>query len=106
MSRTETYDRRRQDGSVVRITRDMDTGEQKFHVVGQEPSEATGPTVGDEKGAGGAQTSEPAPTLERPSNGAPLTAWVDFAKAVGFEHPEGAKRDEIRDAYNAAHPAE
>lgn len=45
------------------------------------------------------------PAAERPSRGASLAAWADFAKAVSFEHAEGASRDEIRDAYEAAHPA-
>lgn len=48
--------------------------------------------------------AKPAP--ERPSRGASLAAWADFAKAVNFGHPEGASRDEIRDAYEAEHPAE
>lgn len=52
---------------------------------------------------------QPAPSgtaPERPSRGASLAAWAEFAKAVKFEHAGGASRDEIRDAYEAAHPAE
>jgi hypothetical protein len=45
-------------------------------------------------------------TPERPSRGASLAAWTDFAKSVGFQHDEKASRDEIRDAYEAEHPAE
>jgi len=45
-------------------------------------------------------------TPQRPSRGASLASWVDFAKAVGFEHDADASRDQIRDAYEAEHPAE
>lgn len=107
MSRTETYDRGRQDGSTVRITRDIDTGEQSHVVLGAESEPKVDapadPKAADPKADGG-QT--PPADVERPSRGASLAAWVDFAKAVKFEHADGASRDEIRDAYEAAHPAE
>lgn len=103
MSRTETFERTRPDGKVVVITRDIDTGEQTVKPkAGQAESEHQEPT-GDQ---GTADPQTPPADVERPSRGASLAAWVDFAKAVKFEHADGASRDEIRDAYEAAHPAE
>jgi hypothetical protein len=49
---------------------------------------------------------DPAGDVERPSRGASLAAWAGFADTVGFTYPEGATRDQIRDAYEAEHPAE
>jgi hypothetical protein len=48
----------------------------------------------------------PATAAEVPSRGASLAAWAGFADTVGFTYPEGATRDQIRDAYEAEHPAE
>lgn len=106
MSRSETYDRRRQDGSVVRITRNMDTGEQSFEVVKPKPGAKEAPAVPAATVAGADGDQTPPADVERPSRGASLAAWTEFAKAAGFEHDEKASRDEIRDAYEAAHPAE
>lgn len=108
MSRTETYERKRADGSVAVITRDIDTGEKSVETKGgpqEVPAEAGGPAADGADGADGAQTPPPdAP--ERPSRGASLASWAEFADAVGFKYPEDATRDQIRDAYEAEHPAE
>jgi hypothetical protein len=49
---------------------------------------------------------DPAGDVDRPTRGASLAAWAGFADTVGFTYPDGATRDQIRDAYEAEHPAE
>lgn len=103
MSRTETFERTRPNGEVVVITRDIDTGEQEVKVREGQADQNQPQAADGDQGKADPQ-GQPAP--ERPSRGASLAAWVEFAQAVKFEHAEGASRDEIRDAYEAAHPAE
>jgi hypothetical protein len=111
MSRSETYERRRQDGSVIVITRDMDTGEKSIKVKGAVEDDV--PMTDAEKARAAERAANanpggnpPGDAPERPSRGASLASWAEFAKAVKFEHADGATRDEIRDAYEAAHPVE
>lgn len=108
MSRTETYEKRKPDGSIAVVTRDIDTGEKSVKIKGETSKEPADKKVDDPKGdaSKGQRSDDGKGAPERPSRGASLAAWAEFAKAVGFEHDEKASRDEIRDAYEAAHPAE